>query len=120
MNVDYAEAYNNIGIVLKELDKPDEAIAAYNKALSIKPEYAEAHQNLSFVLLNIGKLEQGLNEYEWRWKTLKNSINKRTFARPLWDGKTDLAQKTILVWGEQGPQDMTVWSSALNFLKDVS
>ena len=120
LNVDYAEAYNNIGVVLKELGKPDEAIAAYNKALSIRPEYAEAHQNLSFLLLNIGKLEQGLNEYEWRWKTLKNSTKKRTFGRPLWDGKTDLTHKTVLVWGEQGPQDMTVWSSALKYINDRS
>ena len=116
LNIDYAEAYNNIGVVLKELGKPDEAIAAYKKALSIRPEYAEAHQNLSFLLLNIGKLEQGLNEYEWRWKTLKNSTKKRTFGRPLWDGKTDLTHKTVLVWGEQGPQDMTVWSSALKYI----
>ena len=70
--------------------------------------------------MNIGKLEQGLNEYEWRWKTLKNSTKKRTFGRPLWDGKTDLTHKTVLVWGEQGPQDMTVWSSALKYINDRS
>ena len=53
-------------------------------------------------------------------ETLKNSTKKRTFGRPLWDGKTDLTHKTVLVWGEQGPQDMTVWSSALKYINDRS
>ena len=41
---DYAEAYNNMGILLKEQGKLDEAIEAYTKALSIKPDYDQALQ----------------------------------------------------------------------------
>ena len=36
---------------------------------------------------------------------------EKIFHKPLWDGES-LKSKTILVWGEQGPQDMIVWSSA--------
>jgi tetratricopeptide (TPR) repeat protein len=35
---DHAEAYNNMGITLKEQGKLEEAIEAYNKALAIKPD----------------------------------------------------------------------------------
>ena len=38
-----------MGITLKDKGKLDEAIKAYTKAVSIKPDYAEAHRNLSSV-----------------------------------------------------------------------
>ena len=43
---DYAEAYSNMGIALKDQGKLEEAIEAYNKALAIKPDYAEAYSNM--------------------------------------------------------------------------
>ena len=39
---DYADAYYNMGYALYYLDKLDEAIWAYKKAISLKPENAEA------------------------------------------------------------------------------
>jgi tetratricopeptide (TPR) repeat protein len=40
-----------MGIALsKDQGKLDEAIEAYNKALSIKPDYAEAYYNMGIVL----------------------------------------------------------------------
>ena len=36
------------------------------------------------------------------------------------DGNKSLKGKTILVWGEQGPQDMIIWSSALKYLTELS
>ena len=38
-----------MGNTLQEQGKLEEAIDAYNKALSIKPDYAEAHRNLSVI-----------------------------------------------------------------------
>ena len=46
-------------MTLKEQGKLEEAIEAYNKALSIKPDYAEAHYNSSFALLNSGRSKEG-------------------------------------------------------------
>jgi hypothetical protein len=34
----------------------------------------------------------------------------------MWDGTASLLDKKLLVWGEQGPQDMTIWSSCLSYL----
>jgi hypothetical protein len=113
---DYTEAYSNMGVALKDQGKLEEAIEAYNKALSIKPDYAEAHYNSSFVLLNSGRSKEGLDAYEWRWKTAEWVSSQRRFLQPLWDGKTSLKGKRILLWGEQGPQDMTIWSSCLPYL----
>ena len=44
--------------------KPREAIAAYKKALAIKPDYADAHYNLGNTLQNQGKPEEALAAYK--------------------------------------------------------
>jgi tetratricopeptide (TPR) repeat protein len=113
---DYAEAYNNMGVTLQDQGKLEEAIEAYNKSLAVKPDYADAHHNLSFALLNSGRLEKGLEEYEWRWTTKKRSKQQRHFSQPLWDGKTSLRGKKILLWNEQGVGDTINWSSCLKFI----
>ena len=112
----YAEVYNNMGNALKDQGKPEGALKALNKAISIQPEYAEAHLNRSFVLLNKGSLNQGLEEYEWRWRTAEQSTNVRRFSKPIWNGVDCLKSRDILIWGEQGPQDMIIWSSCLKYL----
>ena len=60
-----------MGNVLKDQGKLDEAIEAYKKTISLKPDYADAHQSLSISLLNCGRLKEGFDEYEWRWKNKK-------------------------------------------------
>src|SRR6476660_9721482 len=41
-----AEMYNNYGALLNQLGRTDEAIAALNRALALKPNYASAFNNL--------------------------------------------------------------------------
>ena len=102
LNPNYSYPHNNIGIILQDSGKTDQAIDAYKKAISLKPDYAEAHQNLSFTLLNIGRLKEGLDEFEWRWKTGKYFTKCRHFSKPMWDGSQSLKDKRILLWCEQG------------------
>jgi len=113
---DYAEPYNNIGLVLHYLDKSYEAIETFNKSISLKPDFAEAHQNLSLTLLNSGRLKEGLEQYEWRWKTAQFLTNERIFIQPMWDGSQSLKDKRILLWHEQGIGDTLNWSSCLSLL----
>jgi len=113
---DYVEAYSNLGVALQELGRMEEAIARYEQALALKPDYVEAHCNLGFTLLNKGRLKEGLDEHEWRLRSVKFDSRKRYFSKPLWDGFADLKGRTILLWGEQGPQDMTIWSSCLTHM----
>ena len=113
---DHAEAYNNIGITLQLQDKLGDALEAYNTAISIKPDYARAHQNLSYALINSGRLQEGLNKYEWRWKTDEFLSQQRHFKKPIWDGNKNLKDKRILVWSEQGIGDTINWISHLSFI----
>jgi len=43
---DFAEAHNNLGVVLSDAGKFEEARARYQRALAIMPDFAEAHFNL--------------------------------------------------------------------------
>ena len=61
---DFAEAYNNIGIVLVDQGKLEEAMDAYNRALAIKPDYAEAYNNMGNALQEQGKLEEAIEAYK--------------------------------------------------------
>ena len=47
MKADLAEAHSNLGIMLQELGRLDEALASYNQAIALKPDYAEAHRFLT-------------------------------------------------------------------------
>ena len=53
-----------MGIALQEQGKLEEAIEAYNKALSIKPDYAEAYYNMGIALQDQGKLEEAIEAYK--------------------------------------------------------
>ena len=41
----HAEAHNNLGNILKDQGKFDDAMAHYGRAIAIRPDYAEAHYN---------------------------------------------------------------------------
>ena len=52
--------YNIIGASSNRLGKLDEAIEAYKKLLSIKPDYAEAYYNMGNTLKEKEKLEEAM------------------------------------------------------------
>lgn len=53
-----AEAHNLRGVVLEELDRESEAIAAYQEALKIEPNFAEPAENLRQIASEYGYLEE--------------------------------------------------------------
>ena len=63
INPNFAEAHNNMGIILKDQGNLEEAIEAYNKALAIKPDFAEAYNNMGNALQEQGKLEEAMEAY---------------------------------------------------------
>jgi tetratricopeptide (TPR) repeat protein len=98
-------AYNSRGVALASLNKHEEAIASYEKALGIKPDYVEAHFNDGVSRLALGDLLAGWEKYEWRWKKKDFTSPKRAFRQPLWLGNEPLTGKTIFLHAEQGLGD---------------
>ena len=56
--------YNILGVVLKNQGKLNEAVASYQKALSLKPDYANAHNNMGNALKDQGKLDDAIASYQ--------------------------------------------------------
>jgi tetratricopeptide (TPR) repeat protein len=76
---DYAEAYYNMGLALKNHGKLEEAIEAYNKALAIKPDYAEAIENslsLAVQLLPV------IANHGYNIGTRETQVNSEILLRP--------------------------------------
>ncbi|MCB9879671.1 MAG: tetratricopeptide repeat protein [Planctomycetes bacterium] len=61
---DYAEAWNNLGIVRGEVGDRHGAVAALERALELVPHYADAHYNLAEALAVVGDLERARKH--WR------------------------------------------------------
>ena len=64
INPDYAEAYYNMGIALKDNGDLDAAIDSYKKALEIKPDYVGAYFNTGNILKDTGDLEAAIDSYK--------------------------------------------------------
>ncbi|MDP6651616.1 MAG: tetratricopeptide repeat protein, partial [Gammaproteobacteria bacterium] len=61
----HAEAYSNLGILLKQKGDLGAAIESYTRAIEIKPDYAEAHSNLGNALLDKGNPTAAISSYNW-------------------------------------------------------
>jgi hypothetical protein len=79
----------------------DEALASYDRALSLRPDFPEAHLNRATSLLSLGDLQPGFEEYRWRWRTRNFRPLAPRLDWPAWEGE-DLAGRSILLHGEQG------------------
>ena len=60
---DFAEAYNNRGNALRDLKRPEEALASYDRAIALKPDYAEAYNNRGIVLTHKGNVTAAIESY---------------------------------------------------------
>jgi tetratricopeptide (TPR) repeat protein len=95
------EVYFNLGNVLRDQHRADEAIAAYDRAIEIRPDFAEAHVHAAFALLLKGDYPLAWREYEWRWRVPAFAGSRRNFGKPVWDG-APLAGRVLLLHAEQG------------------
>ena len=51
-------AYSNLGNVLKDLERYDEAVDAHKKSIELDPAYAIAHNNLGTLFEDIGRFDE--------------------------------------------------------------
>lgn len=94
----------NHGFILAALNRFEEAIGFYDRALKIKPDDIEAHHNRAFALLTLGRFEEGWLAYEYRNLRKKTSV-ARNYSKPLWWGDEPLKDQKLFVYPEQGLGD---------------
>jgi hypothetical protein len=57
-------AHNNLGYIMVEQNRLDEARDEFIKALAIKPDYSEAHNNLGVVYSRTGHIDEAIEQYQ--------------------------------------------------------
>lgn len=98
-----ANAHYNLGYTFRINNQPEQAISALNKAIELKPNYPDAHVARAQAYISTKQYTQGWEEYEWRWDL--HDIQHEQLQKTMWDGTTNLANKTILLYAEQGLGD---------------
>jgi superkiller protein 3 len=59
----YGYAHYNLGILLADMGRTDEAMVHYQKALELNPNHAEAHNNLGALLAKTGRTDEAIAHY---------------------------------------------------------
>ncbi len=80
----------------------DEALAAVEAVLAQDADDPAARWNRARLRLLQGQLAEAWPDHEFRWQRSRFLQSLRALPEPLWDGKTPLAGRTILLHAEQG------------------
>lgn len=115
---DMAEAHYNLGAARAQLMQLPEAENAYRRALALRADYGDAKFGLAVLLLGMGRFEEGWRLYECRYEQ-PGFVHHKTVAMlccPQWQGDA-LADKSLLVWQEDGLGDMIQFSRYFALLK---
>ena len=63
---DYAEAHNNRGNALLDLNRTDDALASFEQALALKPDYADALVNRGNALRDLNRDDEAIASFDAR------------------------------------------------------
>jgi tetratricopeptide (TPR) repeat protein len=96
---DNAQTHSNLAGALRMLERPEEALDHYDRALALGKPYPETRINRSFLLLSLGRYAEGWEAYEARHEMAPLPDIDPAIA--LWNGE-DLRGKTLLLRSEQG------------------
>ncbi len=102
--------FNNVALALADLNRHEEALEYFARARTVDPEAPEPVFNESLVRLATGDYEPGWRDYEARWRLAGFRPNASAFQEPQWDGRVEIAGKTILLHGEQGLGDTILFA----------
>lgn len=120
--VEYPLALCNLGLLKYGDGKDDEAIALYNKCLTLDPLHYDAVWNYSNALLRKWcsgsdvDVDAGWRMYSYRFK--RSTPVRVDCALPQWDGLTKVGR--ICVLAEQGMGDKIMFGRYLNSLKEFA
>jgi len=93
-------AHYNLVVYYRDRGEFDESLEHYNKAIELDNGFYDAYWNRGLLLLILRRFEEGLEDYEYRFKK-KTPTDPRVFGKPKWQGD-NLNGKKILVASEQG------------------
>ncbi|MDO9025248.1 tetratricopeptide repeat protein [Zwartia sp.] len=116
---DLLPARVNLGVVLRDRFRFDEALDQFNQVLKIDTNHPGARTNRAQLNLLLGRLSPGWKDYEWRWQdgALSHGVQGPRWQAP----KSTKAAKgcRLLVHAEQGFGDTIQFSRYVSFIKNL-
>lgn len=118
LNANNVDAYANMGTILKETNKPRWALKYFEKTLSLNPLHVNANLDYAITQLLLGNYKKGFLHYQFRMK-MKEMASKFTGLELKKNYKkgTDIKNKRILVFGEQGFGDAIQFVRYIDLLR---
>lgn len=111
------QALTNKASALDDINQNAEAEESYLQALAIEPENPDTHWNLSVLLLKQSRFNDAWPHFEYRWGMSNSGKKQIATQHPRWDGQA--SERPLLLWGEQGIGDQTLYASILPELTDL-
>ena len=74
INSNHVDAYNNLGIVYKELGELQKAVDCYQKVIQIQPEDVYAHYNLGLVFKELREFQKAVEVWTDSYKYSESAI----------------------------------------------
>jgi tetratricopeptide (TPR) repeat protein len=102
-------AFSNVGLALSALNRHEEALEFFQRARAAEPDAAEPVFHEGIVRLAMRDFQRGWPDYEARLRMPGRRVTTE-FPQPVWDGKSHLAAKTILLHAEQGLGDTILFA----------
>ena len=110
-------AHTNAAHVLQAMARFPEALQAFDRALAVEPDHAASQWGKSLLKLALGDFEQGWVLYESRLRLESRRQYVPDVAVPRWSGGQALADKSILIYAEQGLGDAVQFSRYIPLLE---
>ena len=107
---DDADLYDARGSTLQEMGRLEDAFAAYERAVALRPEFPQALFHRALARLLVRDFEHGWPDYELRRMGAGRASSVE--VAPRWNGEP-LAGRTILIRREQGLGDEIMFASML-------
>lgn len=100
-------ALHNCSQAFYELLRVPEGLTVARRAAALHPHDPDLRWNLAVGHLLLGELQPGFEAHEARWQAagFSSKPDAALLSRPRWDGRQDLAGRSILVYAEQGLGD---------------
>lgn len=98
----YLIALNNKALALAGLGKYAEAVETLDRLIRADPNNPTAQCNRGACLLVQGHFDEGWRGFEWRWQRSPFLASLKAMPEPLWDGRLEIAGRTLLLHAEQG------------------
>ena len=112
-----ADTWCDLGIARSQLDDNAGAEQAFSQAVTLNPSLARARYNRGQMRLRTTNFAAGWEDYEFRKVDPKSGFEQRPYKYPVWQGE-DLAEKSILVCGEQGLGDQVLHAGMIKDLTE--